>query len=130
MDDMMFIALLAKGDYGPGLAGCSARTALELLQAGFSRSLLHAIDTMDPGHLGPFLDVWRNELKNELCTNNSGMLSSRHPGLANAIPNDYPTAADFRVLGLYREPLVSPHVGSCTPHALVHWNLMKPARLA
>lgn len=145
----MFITLLAKGDYGvrflcitckfgrliivfiqPGLPGCSARTALELSRAGFSRSLLHAVETMDPYHLGPFLNVWCNELKNEPRTNNSGMLSSRRPGLANAIPNDYPTAADFRVLGLYREPLISVHDGSCKPHALVHWNLMKPAKLA
>ncbi|PBK94421.1 hypothetical protein ARMGADRAFT_1099179, partial [Armillaria gallica] len=89
-DDMMFIALLTKGDYGPGLPGCSARTTLELSQAGFSHSLLHAIETMDPYHLGPFLNVWHNELKNKLRTNNSGMLSSCRPGLANAIPNDYP----------------------------------------
>ncbi|PBK89124.1 PIN domain-like protein, partial [Armillaria gallica] len=89
-NDMMFIALLAKGDYGPGLPGCSARTALELSRAGFSHNLLHAVETMDPYHLGPFLNVWHNELKNKLRTNNSGMLFSCCPSLANAIPNDYP----------------------------------------
>ncbi|KAK0456847.1 PIN domain-like protein [Armillaria borealis] len=33
-DDMVFIALLAKGDCGPGLPGCSAKTTLELSRAG------------------------------------------------------------------------------------------------
>ncbi len=91
---------------------------------------MNAIETIDPDHLGPFIDTWRHDLKYELRNNASGMLSSRRPGLANAIPADYPTAADFRVLGLYREPMISLDVGLCEAHAPVLWRAMNPAKLA
>ncbi|KAK0456848.1 hypothetical protein EV421DRAFT_1922781 [Armillaria borealis] len=58
------------------------------------------------------------------------MLSSHHPALANVIPADYPTAADFCVLGLYREPMISLDVGLCEAHAPVLWRAMDPAKLA
>jgi hypothetical protein len=48
--------------------------------------------------------VWRNELRDELRTNDSGHLPSCQPALSKSIPSDFP---QLKIINLYRNPLSS-----------------------
>ena len=64
--------------------------------------------------------MWRNELRDELRTNDSGHLPSRQPALSKSIPSDFP---QLKIINLYRNPLSSKtnptDLLGCSPHPIL-----------
>lgn len=54
--------------------------------------------------LAKFLNSWRNELRNELSTDESGFLGRRFPSLADSVHNDFPAIC---VIYQYVKPATS-----------------------
>ncbi|EDR02503.1 uncharacterized protein LACBIDRAFT_309403 [Laccaria bicolor S238N-H82] len=100
--DFLVIALLVGGDYDDGLKRCGIRIATGLARAGLGHRLLHGLSQSKAAD--NFLEVWRNELREELRTNDSGHLPSCQPALSNSVPSDFP---QLKVINLYRNPLSS-----------------------
>ncbi|KAF8556743.1 hypothetical protein OG21DRAFT_1602064 [Imleria badia] len=101
----ILIGLLSGGDYIPaGLPGCGQKFATGLARAGFGDSLMKAVKELKGARLDAFLDQWRQDIRNELKTNKSGLLPSKKPSLAASLPNDFPS---LPVLMSYAEPLTS-----------------------
>lgn len=101
----VLIGLLSGGDYIPaGLPGCGQKFATGLARAGFGDSLLKAVKEFRGARLDAFLDQWRQDVKNELKTNKSGLLPSKKPSLAASLPDDFPS---LPVLMSYVDPLTT-----------------------
>ncbi|KAJ7656369.1 PIN domain-like protein [Mycena polygramma] len=103
-EDFILIAILAGGDYSDGLAQCGFTTAVGLARAGLGRQLIAGLSGLSHTKSIQFLTTWREALRTELQTNNSGHLPHRYKQLAAAIPADFP---DLNVINLYRYPVVS-----------------------
>lgn len=121
--DLTFIALVAGGDYAvsfmlffvvekfcdinifinflpchqPGIKNCGTNIASELVHSGLGRQLPHLLECNDPN----ITARWRLALCEELRSNSSRHLTSRHPTIAAGIPPDFP---DLNVVRLYLEP--------------------------
>ncbi|KAG5633949.1 hypothetical protein H0H81_004261, partial [Sphagnurus paluster] len=80
--DLVFIVILAGGDYDPGLDGCSVGIAFALAYAGLGKSLVHGIEKTPDAELHVFLGQWRAQLMAELISNSSGFLSQKQPNIA------------------------------------------------
>lgn len=96
---MVLVALMSGGDYLPdGIPGCGVKVACEAATAGFGTSLcrLKASDTES-------IDAWRDNLRHELVTNESGHFRTKHKSLQ--IPDEFP---NMEVLRYYTHPVVSP----------------------
>lgn len=104
----ILIGLLSGGDYIPaGLPGCGQKFATGLARAGFGDSLVKAVKELKGARLDAFLDQWRQDIRNELKTNKSGLLPSKKPSLAASLPDDFPS---LPVLVSYADPLTSENV--------------------
>ncbi|KAJ7210195.1 PIN domain-like protein [Mycena rebaudengoi] len=103
-EDMVFIAILAGGDYSDGLDQCGITTAIGLARAGLGRQLISGFAGKSQSDSLLFLQTWRESLSLELSTNSSGHLPHRYHRLATNIPSEFP---DLAVIDLYLHPLVS-----------------------
>ncbi|KZP20481.1 PIN domain-like protein [Athelia psychrophila] len=112
--DLTFIALVAGGDYAPGIKNCGTNIASELVHSGLGRQLPHLLECNDPN----ITARWRLALCEELRSNSSRHLTSRHPTIAAGIPPDFP---DLNVVRLYLEPAAHssrPPPFSQAPHSI------------
>jgi hypothetical protein len=103
---LLLYALLAGGDYSPGIAGCGPIIALGLARC-FGDGLLSAIESVDMGSHevdGIFTNL-REQICTELETNSRGFLGFCHPAVAKRFPEVFP---DRDVLKLYYSPAISP----------------------
>ncbi|KAJ7619593.1 PIN domain-like protein [Roridomyces roridus] len=100
-DGLILIALLAGGDYSNGLRSCGITIAIGLTRAGLGTQLISALFSQFPA---VSVDAWRQALRLEMQTNNSGHLPHRCKALADKIPHDFP---DLNILNLYLRPIVS-----------------------
>ncbi|KAG6374035.1 hypothetical protein JVT61DRAFT_4673 [Boletus reticuloceps] len=101
----ILIGLLSGGDYIPaGLPGCGQKFATGLARAGFGDSLVKAVKELKGARLDAFLIQWRQDIRNELKTNKSGLLPSKKPSLAASLPDDFPS---LPVLVSYTDPITS-----------------------
>ena len=65
---------------------------------------MKAVKELKSTRLDAFLDQWRQDIRDELKTNKSGLLPSKKPSLAASLPNDFPS---LPVLMSYADPLTS-----------------------
>ncbi|KAK0220040.1 PIN domain-like protein, partial [Armillaria fumosa] len=98
---LFLFAILLGGDYTDGLKGCGQKTAHALCQTDLGDSLLTAVTTMDPTVLDNFIVGWRIQLQSELLNPTIGG-ASRHPALANKLPDDF---LNPQILQLYALPV-------------------------
>ncbi|KAF8057456.1 PIN domain-like protein [Lyophyllum atratum] len=83
---LLLFALLAGGDYDPGIGGCGCMTARALAACGFGDSLLEAATSMSGMGLQNWLHGWRLNLKYELQSNSQGHLKHRSPKFHGRLP--------------------------------------------
>ncbi|TFK70515.1 PIN domain-like protein, partial [Pluteus cervinus] len=101
---LALIAILKGGDYHKGLKECGIGISSALAKTGLGDSLLTAVRTYDDAALSNFLTSWRNELRQELQYNRSGLLQRRHPVPAKHVTNTFLTPD---ILRLYCRPITS-----------------------
>ncbi|KAG5634035.1 hypothetical protein H0H81_003693, partial [Sphagnurus paluster] len=106
--DLVFIAILAGGDYDPGLDGCSVGIAFALARAGLGKLLVRSIEKTPDAALHVFLGQWRAQLVAELISNSSGFLSQKQPNIAASVPANFP---DINTICLYTHLLTSEDAG-------------------
>ncbi|KAF8438586.1 hypothetical protein L210DRAFT_3450367 [Boletus edulis BED1] len=127
----ILIGLLSGGDYIPaGLPGCGQKFATGLARAGFGDSLVKAVKELKGARLDDFLIQWRQDIRNELKTNKSGLLPSKKPSLAASLPDDFPS---LPVLVSYTNPITSENTsqrGERKPTPPVWRNDPDPKRIA
>ncbi|KAJ7854145.1 PIN domain-like protein, partial [Mycena olivaceomarginata] len=103
-DGLVLCALLIGGDYDDGIAGVGITIAHALAVQGFGKDLIHILKTFAGVECTRRLNIWRNQLRQELQTNASGTLRRCQRTLADRIPDTFP---DIRVADLYWNPLTS-----------------------
>lgn len=125
VDDLIFMALCCGGDYHPqGLPNCGIKIAYALARSGLSRELLQgyrsylselaSLPTDTDTNLtaanaalsrfDSFLHSFRESVKHELSTNESGFLPNKRKALARDVPDSFP---DIQILDYYVNPRVS-----------------------
>ncbi|KAG2143416.1 uncharacterized protein EDB93DRAFT_586831 [Suillus bovinus] len=115
----ILIGLLSGGDYHQaGVQGCGKLIAAALARCGFGDRLLEAANSLSREELEGWLDTWRDEVREELRTNKSGLIGSKKPALAKKIPNDFP---DVDILLSYTRPITSETEGK--PTRDITWEL-------
>ncbi|KAK4175723.1 hypothetical protein QBC36DRAFT_354105 [Triangularia setosa] len=98
-EGMVLVALMSGGDYLPeGIPGCGIKVACEAARAGFGKELC-GIKKADWKN---GVQAWRDKLRHEWVTNESGYFRTKHKSLA--IPEDFP---DLEILRYYTHPVVS-----------------------
>jgi Holliday junction resolvase YEN1 len=108
----ILIGLLSGGDYHQaGVQGCGKLIAAALARCGFGDRLLEAASSLSCEELEKWLDTWRDEVREELRTNKSGLIGSKKPALAKKIPDDFP---DVDILLSYTSPITSETEGKPT----------------
>ncbi|KAG2344309.1 hypothetical protein BDR05DRAFT_910413 [Suillus weaverae] len=108
----ILIGLLSGGDYHQaGVQGCGKLIAAALARCGFGDRLLEAASSLSREELEKWLDAWRDEVREELRTNKSGLIGSKKPALAKKIPDDFP---DVDILLSYTNPITSETEGKPT----------------
>jgi len=101
----ILIGLLSGGDYHQaGLPGCGKLIAAALARCGFGDQLLEAANSLSREELEKWLLTWRDQVREELRTNRSGLIGSKKPALAKKIPDDFP---DLDILLSYTNPITS-----------------------
>ncbi|KAH9960288.1 hypothetical protein BC827DRAFT_1360363 [Russula dissimulans] len=117
---LILIGLLSGGDYHPaGLPRCGPGIAHGLAKCGLGDELLEATQSLSPAELPEFLTTWREALRNELRTNSRGLLGSKKPSLAKAVPDSFP---DVDVLLSYTNPITSAtDAGARRTHTPPRW---------
>ncbi|KAJ7264836.1 hypothetical protein C8J57DRAFT_1020232, partial [Mycena rebaudengoi] len=103
-EDLIFIAVLAGGDYSDGLAQCGLKIAIGLTRAGLGRQLISGVCGQTRASALLFLEIWRDSLRMELRTNASGHLPHRCMQLAADMASNFP---DLEVINLYCHPVLS-----------------------
>lgn len=100
-EGMVLVALMSGGDYLPeGVPGCGIKVACEAARAGFGKQLCG----IKKANWKEGFQAWRERLRHEWDTNESGYFRTKHKGLA--IPEDFP---DLEILRYYTHPVVSTH---------------------
>ncbi|KAG2107686.1 uncharacterized protein F5147DRAFT_696689 [Suillus discolor] len=108
----ILIGLLSGGDYHQaGVQGCGKLIAAALARCGFGDQLLEAANSLTREELEKWLDTWRDEVREELRTNKSGLIGSKKPALAKKIPDDFP---NVDILLSYTNPITSETEGKPT----------------
>ncbi|KAH8677723.1 hypothetical protein BX600DRAFT_450572 [Xylariales sp. PMI_506] len=98
-EGMVLVALMSGGDYLPeGIPGAGIKLACEAARGGFGKSLCRLKRSDASG-----LSQWRENLRHELRTNESGFFRTRHKALV--VPEDFP---NLDILRYYTHPVVSP----------------------
>lgn len=100
----MLFALLVGGDYDSGVVGCGPTVAHGLAKCGFGDKLMDALLRLSGTNLRKFLDTWRGEIREELCTNAAGILGRRYRAVAAQLPDSFP---NISVAQTYLDPLTS-----------------------
>ncbi|KAJ7593474.1 PIN domain-like protein [Mycena floridula] len=103
-EDLIFIGLLAGGDYSNGIPGCRTKTAVSIAQSGLSRELIIAACTLSDTTLAQFVPCWKRDFIQQLNMNSSGLLPRRFSTLTGLIPESFP---EIQVLKLYTNPVTS-----------------------
>ncbi|GJJ10639.1 hypothetical protein Clacol_004866 [Clathrus columnatus] len=96
-EELVFIALLSGGDYDPtfqGLSDCGITTASQLRFLEFGKAL-KIFETTDC-ELEETLCEWRVQLRKELETNKSAVLSQKNCKAANNLTDDFPRPETIR----------------------------------
>jgi len=103
---LLLYALLAGGDYSPGITGCGPIIALGLAHC-FGDGLLSAIESVDMGshEVDGIFTKLREQICTELETNSRGFLGFCHPAVAKRFPEVFPNRD---ILKLYYSPAISP----------------------
>ncbi|KAL7273938.1 hypothetical protein RUND412_003185 [Rhizina undulata] len=110
---MIMVALMSGGDYlTQGVLGCGIKTAIEAAKAGFGDDLC-ALEKDDVAGL----KEWRERLKYELESNESGWFKRKHKSIR--IPADFP---DPKVLGYYTHPVITSLQGLERLAARLKWD--------
>ncbi|KAK0748522.1 hypothetical protein B0T21DRAFT_447223 [Apiosordaria backusii] len=100
-EGMVLVALMSGGDYLPeGVPGCGIKVACEAARAGFGKELCG----IKKANWKAGVQAWRERLRHEWDTNESGNFRTKHKSLA--IPEDFP---DMEILRYYTHPVVSTH---------------------
>lgn len=87
-----------------GIEGCGLKTAVQLSRTELGHRLFDIVGKREANNsIDLALQEWRQDLKVELATNRSGVLSSKHPKLALNISDTFP---DLEVVDLYVHPKV------------------------
>ncbi|KAG2065223.1 hypothetical protein BDR04DRAFT_1060871 [Suillus decipiens] len=108
----ILIGLLSGGDYHQaGVQGCGKLIAAALARCGFGDRLLEAASSLSREELEKWLDTWRDDVREELRTNKSGLIGSKKPALAKKISDDFP---DVDILLTYTNPITSETEGKPT----------------
>ncbi|KAF9030464.1 PIN domain-like protein, partial [Hymenopellis radicata] len=102
-EQLVFMAILAGGDYSDGIPSCGIKKARRLALAGFGDDLIQAVLDMSSAQFREFRPSWCRRFQETL----SGQSFSR--SLARKIPNNFP---DYDTLRLYLCPLSSQGVMS------------------
>jgi Holliday junction resolvase YEN1 len=109
---MILIALLSGGDYFlAGIPKCGIKIACEIARAGFGTDLCSLCDDDEEGY-----HEWRERLRYELATNESGYFTSKHKALT--IPDSFP---DRKILGHYKAPTVTTPAGIDEISRTINW---------
>ncbi|KAJ6558571.1 hypothetical protein DFH09DRAFT_922590, partial [Mycena vulgaris] len=108
---LLLFALLAGGDYHPGVPNVGKVTASGLARCGFGDRLLEAFKRHNKDQFKVFLVRWRAEVNAELRSNSRGHLKQRHTSLT--IPPDFP---DLEVLANYVPPVRKKSIDICDDH--------------
>ncbi|KAF8054913.1 PIN domain-like protein [Lyophyllum atratum] len=101
---LLLFALMAGGDYDPGISGCGPKTAHAMAKCGFGDALINAAMTMSGAVLQDFLSSWRKDLQHELQSNSLRWMDGRCISIARKITDEFP---DLTVLDNYLNPLTS-----------------------
>ncbi|KAG0694710.1 hypothetical protein DFH29DRAFT_308905 [Suillus ampliporus] len=108
----ILIGLLSGGDYHQaGAQGCGKLIAAALARCGFGDRLLEAASSLSREELEKWLVTWRNDVREELRTNKSGLVGSKKPALAKKIPDDF---SDVDLLLSCTNPIMSKTDGKPT----------------
>jgi 5'-3' exonuclease len=102
---LLLYALLAGGDYSPGVVGCRPVIALGLAHC-FGDGLLSAIESMDIGShkADEIFKKLREQICTKLNTNSRGFFEFCHPAVVKGFPEAFP---DWDILKLYYSPAIS-----------------------
>ncbi|GAA5879656.1 hypothetical protein JCM8547_003733 [Rhodosporidiobolus lusitaniae] len=110
-DSLIFVALLAGGDYVPeGFERAGRTVAIALAKGGYAKSLLDGVRRLSSSSsssgLVSFLDSWRSSVAKELRTNEKGHLGRREHKLSRALEaaSEWPS---LEVIDFYLHPRVS-----------------------
>ncbi|KAL0948137.1 hypothetical protein HGRIS_010758 [Hohenbuehelia grisea] len=101
-----------------GITGIGPLIVHALAKSGLGDGLLHAFKMLSPMKLNEYIVTWRESLRRELCTDNSGFLGQRLRVLANEVPDDFPSLSIIR---LYLRPLLL-----ANPAPSNQWLLQQP----
>ncbi|KAJ7606586.1 PIN domain-like protein [Mycena polygramma] len=103
---LLLVALLAGGDYHPGIPGCGVAIAHAISRSHLGDDLLAAASQHPylTDRLIDFLTSWRRALHSEFATDSHGYLGRRHPRIAARIEASFP---DIDVLFAYVHPTTS-----------------------
>jgi len=113
----ILIGLLSGGDYHQaGVQGCGKLISAALAHCGFGDQLLEAARSLSRDELEKWLVTWRDQVRDELRTNKSGLIGSKKPALAKKIPDHFP---DLEILLSYTNPITSETEGK--PTCKVTW---------
>ena len=88
---------------------------------------MKAVKELKGARLDAFLDQWRQDIRNELKTNKSGLLPSKKPSLAASLADDFPS---LPVLMSYADPLTSENTSQKGNRPSVWRNDPDPMRIA
>jgi Holliday junction resolvase YEN1 len=112
-EGMILVALMSGGDYiTEGIPGCGPKVACEAARAGFGHSLCQISRGDATG-----LDLWRNNLAQEIHTNESKFFRIKHKALK--IPEDFPNRG---VLSYYTHPVVSSSAKLAKIQTEIEWD--------
>lgn len=121
---LILFALVAGGDYGPGIIGCGKSTAHALAQCGFGDILLERAASTSGTAFQEFLHGWRMDIRSELESNSQGYLETRSPLVASRITAKFP---DPEILDMYTCPLTSWSAQSgCEIPNAANWRSREP----
>lgn len=102
---LILIAIFTSGDYYPGgLPGCGPETAHGLALCGYGDDLLSAAEVMNDDDLSDFLCGWRERIRQELRSNESGYLPRKGTRIASDLTNYFPSVDLVRC---YTHPVTS-----------------------
>ncbi|KAF8067520.1 PIN domain-like protein [Lyophyllum atratum] len=87
---LLLFALMAGGDYDPGIKGCGPKTAHAMAKCGFGDALIDAAMTMSGAVLQEFLSSWRKDLQHELQSNSLRWMDGRCISIARKITDEFP----------------------------------------
>lgn len=102
-----------------GLPGIGATIAIALAQAGFGETLLQLVCSLRGKALQERLVPWRDQIRHELTTNESGLFPRKNAAKAKNIPDTWP---DMSVMTRYLVPVTSALPAYASFHKPLSWS--------